>query len=154
MSRVRKIKLSWSRLGLKRIRKLSKKITAWWQRYVLQRVPFIESCGFVFIVLSDQYQYLGNCPPTPPPTQHPTLTLTCCQLTVVELGEGWVGGSPDTDIDPSCLPLSYIFDTLERLWCLNDTLKTDKLNNMTKQRSFSCRKRKSLWVKSRRKHSS
>ena len=33
-----------------------------------------------------QYQYLGNCPPTPPP--HPTLTLTCHQLTVVRLGEG------------------------------------------------------------------
>ena len=33
-----------------------------------------------------QYQYLGNCPPTPPLTQH--LTLTCYQLTVVELGQG------------------------------------------------------------------
>ena len=30
----------------------------------------------------DQYQYLGNCPPTPP------LTLICYQLTVVELGQG------------------------------------------------------------------
>ena len=30
----------------------------------------------------DQYQYLGNCPPTPP------LTLTCYQWTVVEVGEG------------------------------------------------------------------
>ena len=36
------------------------------------------------IEIADQYQYLGNCPPTP----NPTLTLTCCQLTVVELGEG------------------------------------------------------------------
>ena len=36
--------------------------------------------------IADQYQYLGDCPPTPPLTQH--LTLTCCQLTVVELGEG------------------------------------------------------------------
>ena len=35
---------------------------------------------------ADQYQYLSNCPPTPPP--NPTLTLTCSQLTVVELGEG------------------------------------------------------------------
>ena len=49
------------------------------------------------------------------PSLNPTLTLSCFQLTVVELGEGWVGGSPDTDIDPSCLPLSHIFDTLERL---------------------------------------
>ena len=34
------------------------------------------------------------------PSPNPTLTLTCCQLTVVELGEGWVGNCPDTDIDP------------------------------------------------------
>ena len=33
----------------------------------------------------DQYQYLGNCPPTPPLTQHST--LTCYQLTVVELNK-------------------------------------------------------------------
>ena len=47
------------------------------------------------IEIADQYQYLGNCPPTP----NPTLTLTCCQLTVVELGEGQMGSCPDTDID-------------------------------------------------------
>ena len=46
----------------------------------------------------DQYQYLGNFPPSPSPK--PTLTLTCCQLTVVELREGWVGSCPDTRIDP------------------------------------------------------
>ena len=34
------------------------------------------------------------------PSPNPTLTLTCCQLTVVELGEGKVGSCPDTDIDP------------------------------------------------------
>ena len=27
-------------------------------------------------------------------------TLTCCQFTVVELGEGQVGSCPDIDIDP------------------------------------------------------
>ena len=32
---------------------------------------------------------------------NPTLTLTCCQLTVVELREGQVGSCPDTDIDPT-----------------------------------------------------
>ena len=34
------------------------------------------------------------------PSPNPTLTLSCCQLTVVGLGEGWVGSCPDTDIDP------------------------------------------------------
>ena len=34
------------------------------------------------------------------PSPNPTLTLTCCQLTVVELREGWVGSCPDTRIDP------------------------------------------------------
>ena len=34
------------------------------------------------------------------PSPNPTLTLTCCQLTVVELGEGQVGGCPATNIDP------------------------------------------------------
>ena len=37
------------------------------------------------------------------PLPNPTLTLNCCQLTVVELGEGWVGSCPDTDIDPGSL---------------------------------------------------
>ena len=32
------------------------------------------------------------------PSPNPTLTLTCHQLTVVGLGEGWVGSCPDTDI--------------------------------------------------------
>ena len=54
----------------------------------------------------DQYQYLGNCPPTPP--------LTCYQLTVVESGEGSVGSCSDTDIDPNLLrttdPLSLSTD--------------------------------------------
>ena len=35
------------------------------------------------------------------PLPNPTLTLTCCQLTVVELGEGWVGSQLDTDIEPN-----------------------------------------------------
>ena len=35
------------------------------------------------------------------PSPNPTLTLTCCQLTVVELGEGQVGSCPDTDTDPN-----------------------------------------------------
>ena len=34
------------------------------------------------------------------PSPNPTLTLTCYQLTVVELREGYVGSCPDTDIDP------------------------------------------------------
>ena len=35
------------------------------------------------------------------PSPNPTLTLTCCQLTIVELGEGQVGSChADTDIDP------------------------------------------------------
>ena len=34
------------------------------------------------------------------PSPNPTLTLSCYQLTVVELGEGLVGSCPDTDIDP------------------------------------------------------
>ena len=53
-----------------------------------------------FIVLNkktDQYQYLGNCPPTPNPT-----------LTVVELGEGWVGSCPDNDIDPKKQCYGYL----------------------------------------------
>ena len=29
-----------------------------------------ESWKFSLIPLKDQYQYLGNCPPTPPLTQH------------------------------------------------------------------------------------
>ena len=37
------------------------------------------------------------------PSPNPTLTLTCCQLIVVELGEGWVGSCSDTDIDPDDL---------------------------------------------------
>ena len=47
----------------------------------------------------DQCQYLSNCPPTPPLTQHET--LTCYQLTDVGLGEGQVHGYSDTDIDLS-----------------------------------------------------
>ena len=38
----------------------------------------------------DQYQYLGNCPPTPPMTQQQSIGF----------GEGLVGSCPDTDIDP------------------------------------------------------
>ena len=34
------------------------------------------------------------------PSPNPTFTLTCYQLTVVGLGEGYVGHCPDTDIDP------------------------------------------------------
>ena len=34
------------------------------------------------------------------PSPNPTLTLTCYQLTLVELREGHVGSCPDTDIDP------------------------------------------------------
>ena len=68
------------------------------------------SIFFFFIVPPiksvDQYQYLGNCPPTPP--------LTCYQLTVVESGEGSVGSCSDTDIDPNLLrttdPLSLSTD--------------------------------------------
>ena len=37
------------------------------------------------------------------PSPNATLTLTCCQLIVVELGEGWVGSCSDTDIDPDDL---------------------------------------------------
>ena len=33
------------------------------------------------------------------PSPNPT-TLTCCQLTVVGLGEGYMGSCPDSDIDP------------------------------------------------------
>ena len=36
----------------------------------------------------------------PTPSSNPTVTLNCCQLTIVELGEGQVGSCPDTDIDP------------------------------------------------------
>ena len=36
--------------------------------------------------MRDPHQHLGNCSPPPPP--NPTVTLTCCQLTVIELGEG------------------------------------------------------------------
>ena len=43
------------------------------------------------------------------PSPNPTLTLTCCQLTVVELGEGWVGSCPDTDIDPKKLLRVVLF---------------------------------------------
>ena len=50
---------------------------------------------------TDQYQYLGNCPPTPNPT-----------LTVVELGEGQVGSCPDNDIDPKKQCNCYL-----RLFC-------------------------------------
>ena len=34
------------------------------------------------------------------PSPNPKLTLTCYQLTFVELGEGQVGSCPVTDIDP------------------------------------------------------
>ena len=37
------------------------------------------------------------------PSPNPTLTLNCCQLIVVELGEGWVGSCSDTNIDPDDL---------------------------------------------------
>ena len=37
------------------------------------------------------------------PSPNPTLTLSCCQLTVLELGEGYVESCPDTDIDPNDL---------------------------------------------------
>ena len=42
------------------------------------------------------------------PSLNPTLTLTCYQLTVVELGEGWVGSCSDTDIDPTSPHLQSI----------------------------------------------
>ena len=42
----------------------------------------------------------------------PKLTLTCYQLTVVELGEGQVGSCPDTDIDPSNQHVTYSYNTL------------------------------------------
>ena len=51
-------------------------------------------CGKLFW---DQYQYLGNCPPTPPVTQQQSIDN---KLRVnVGLGEGKVGSCPDTDID-------------------------------------------------------
>ena len=34
------------------------------------------------------------------PSPNPTLTLTCYQLTVVELEEGKMASCPDTEIDP------------------------------------------------------
>ena len=34
------------------------------------------------------------------PSPNPTLTLTCYQLTVVVVGEGWVGSCSDNNIDP------------------------------------------------------
>ena len=43
-------------------------------------------------------------PPPPPP--YPTLTLTCYQLTIVGLGEGYVRSCLGTDIDPS---VQYFF---------------------------------------------
>ena len=36
------------------------------------------------------------------PSPNPTLTLTCRQLTAIELVEGQGGSCLDTDIDPSC----------------------------------------------------
>ena len=52
------------------------------------------------------------------PLPNPTLTLNCCQLTVVELGEGWVGSCPDTDIDPTFLHSNFNMVTN---WCLSQT---------------------------------
>ena len=46
------------------------------------------------------------------PSPKPTLTLTCHLLTVVGLGEGWVGSCPDTDIDSNhsyCKNLGLVF---------------------------------------------
>ena len=44
------------------------------------------------------------------PSPNPTLALTCCQLTVVELGEGQVGSCPDTDIDPDIVSVKVEAD--------------------------------------------
>ena len=41
------------------------------------------------------------------PFPNPTLTLTCYQLTVVQLGEGQVGSCPDTNIDPTSMYFIY-----------------------------------------------
>ena len=43
----------------------------------------------------------------PPPPPYPTLTLTCYQLTIVGLGEGYVRSCLGTDIDPS---VQYFFN--------------------------------------------
>ena len=46
------------------------------------------------------------------PSLNPTLTLTCYQSTVVELGEGYVGSCPDTDIDPTILDKMIAWNTI------------------------------------------
>ena len=52
---------------------------------------------------SDQYQYLGNCPPTHPLTQQQSIDnkLGLMLINVNGLGEGSVGSCSDTDIDPN-----------------------------------------------------
>ena len=49
------------------------------------------------------------------PSPNPMLTLTCYQLTVVELGDGQVGSCPDNDIDPNDLKMisSFQLHTLQ-----------------------------------------
>ena len=50
---------------------------------------------------TDQYQYLGYRPPTPPLTQQQSIDNKLRLMLGVGLGEGWVGSCPDTDIDPT-----------------------------------------------------
>ena len=62
--------------------------------------------------LLTQYGQSGSIPvsgqlPTYP-SPNPALTLSCYQLTFVELGEGWVGSCPDTDIDPTEPPFPTV----------------------------------------------
>ena len=45
-----------------------------------------------------------------PPPPYPKLTLTCYQLTIVGLGEGYVCSCLDTDIDPS---FQYFFHGIQ-----------------------------------------
>ena len=50
---------------------------------------------------TDQYQYLGYRPLTPPLTQQQSIDNKLRLMLGVGLGEGWVGSCPDTDIDPT-----------------------------------------------------
>ena len=62
--------------------------------------------------LLTQYGQSGSIPVSgqPPtyPSPNPALTLNCYQLTFIELGEGWVGSCPDSDIDPTEPPFPTV----------------------------------------------
>ena len=44
-----------------------------WCEWVIRRTELENSLGKIAIDFRDQYQYLGNCPPTPPLTQQQSI---------------------------------------------------------------------------------